>query len=193
MPRITEKRRQAQRARIIAATQACFLRNGIHQTSVQDIIQESGLSAGAVYGYFASKEELILASIATSMDTVIEVMDPIVMAPPTGGVFGALKVIWESIGARARESGVDYGRLALLGLAEAQNDAAVSAHLQERYKVLLARFTDLARQYDGVADPGQVGRLGFVLMFGMSAAHSLFGPDAGFDADVLELLRGATP
>lgn len=190
MPKITEKRRQAQRARIIAAAQTCFLRRGIHPTSMQDIIQESGLSTGAVYGYFASKDELIIASITTSMDAVVTVIDPIVAAPPAGGVFAALKAIWEGVGAFSRESGVDYGRLALLGLAEAQNDDIIRAHLQERYQVLMARFADLAGQYDSAANPQQLGRLAFVLIFGMNAAHSLFGPEAGFDTDVIAFLQG---
>ncbi|MBN8629858.1 MAG: TetR/AcrR family transcriptional regulator [Rhodobacterales bacterium] len=192
MPRITEKRRQAQRARIIAATQACFLRRGIHQTSMQDIIRESDLSAGAVYGYFASKEELIVASIAESMHSVAEVLDPIASAPPSGGLFAALKAIWEGLNLRRQETGIDYGRLALLGLAEAQTDTALNAHLQEQYRVFLARCADLARLYDDIAEPDRTGKLVFVLMFGLSAARSLLGPDAGIDREVIEYLQGKT-
>ena len=44
------------------AAKACFSRQGFHQTSIQDICQESGLSPGAVYKYFASKEHIIAAS-----------------------------------------------------------------------------------------------------------------------------------
>lgn len=192
MPRITEKRRQAQRARIVAATQTCFLRRGIHQTSMQDIIRESDLSAGAVYGYFASKDELIVASIAESMQSVAEVVDPIASAPPDGGLFAALKAIWEGLNLLRQETGIDYGRLALLGLAEAQTDTALNAHLQEQYRVFLARCADLARRYDDIAEPERTGKLVFVLMFGISAARCLFGPDAGIDRDVIEYLQGKT-
>ncbi|WP_030316411.1 helix-turn-helix domain-containing protein [Streptomyces sp. NRRL B-3229] len=41
----------------------CFARNGFHATSVQDVLKEVDLSAGAVYRYFSGKEELIRARI----------------------------------------------------------------------------------------------------------------------------------
>jgi AcrR family transcriptional regulator len=37
-----------------------FLAKGLQQTSMADIIAESGLSAGAFYGHFTSKQEVIL-------------------------------------------------------------------------------------------------------------------------------------
>jgi len=40
---------------------ACFARQGYHATSMDDVVRESGLSVGAIYSYFASKEELFLA------------------------------------------------------------------------------------------------------------------------------------
>ena len=40
---------------------ACFASQGYHATSMDDVVRESGLSVGAIYSYFASKEELFLA------------------------------------------------------------------------------------------------------------------------------------
>ena len=40
---------------------AHFARDGFHQTSMADILRQSGLSAGAVYSYFSGKEEIIAA------------------------------------------------------------------------------------------------------------------------------------
>jgi TetR/AcrR family transcriptional regulator, transcriptional repressor of aconitase len=40
---------------------ACFARQGYHATSMDDVVRESGLSVGAIYSYFPSKEELFLA------------------------------------------------------------------------------------------------------------------------------------
>ena len=64
MPKVTEAHVEARRRQILEAAFACFAREGFHQTSMQDICRESGLSAGAVYGYFASKEEIIAACCA---------------------------------------------------------------------------------------------------------------------------------
>lgn len=74
MPRITAERREAKRAQIVAAARRCFSRDGFHQTSMPDIAAEAGVSAGAPYRYFASKDEIILALAA---DAFRLVFDPI--------------------------------------------------------------------------------------------------------------------
>jgi len=39
----------------------CFARDGFHCATMQDVIREAKLSPGAIYRYFASKEEIIAA------------------------------------------------------------------------------------------------------------------------------------
>ena len=46
--------------RILAAAEACFVRNGFHRTTMQDLAREAGMTAGNFYRYFASKEALVL-------------------------------------------------------------------------------------------------------------------------------------
>ncbi len=62
MPRTTDADKAARRRQIIDAAYQCFARKGIHQTSMRDIYQEAHVSAGAVYHYFKSKEEIMEAS-----------------------------------------------------------------------------------------------------------------------------------
>jgi AcrR family transcriptional regulator len=59
VPRISEERRAANRVAIVDAARRCFARDGFHQTSMPDIVSEAGISAGAFYRYFSSKEELV--------------------------------------------------------------------------------------------------------------------------------------
>ena len=61
MPRVSEDHLTARREQILAAARVCFLRNGLHATSMQDLIREANLSVGAVYRYFKSKNEIINA------------------------------------------------------------------------------------------------------------------------------------
>ncbi len=68
MPKVTEEHRQARRTQIAQAALRCFARNGFQQTSMADIIAESGLSAGAIYGHYASKEELVELAVSTVLD-----------------------------------------------------------------------------------------------------------------------------
>jgi len=61
MPKVTEAYRTARRAEILGAALRCFARKGYRGTSMADIIAEAGLSAGAIYGHFSSKQELFAA------------------------------------------------------------------------------------------------------------------------------------
>jgi AcrR family transcriptional regulator len=64
MPRIGEARRSAQRRRILDAAIACFERSGLDAASMHDIVDESGMSVGAIYRYFDGKEAIIEAVAA---------------------------------------------------------------------------------------------------------------------------------
>ena len=61
MPKISPAHEQQRRAQILAAAMTCFARQGYHATSMDDVVRESGLSVGAIYSYFPSKEDLFLA------------------------------------------------------------------------------------------------------------------------------------
>ncbi|NUU05858.1 TetR/AcrR family transcriptional regulator [Leifsonia sp. C5G2] len=76
MPKVTEEHRQARRRQIAQAALRCFARSGFQQTSMADIIAESGLSAGAIYGHYKSKEELVELAVSTVLDDrFVEVAD----------------------------------------------------------------------------------------------------------------------
>jgi AcrR family transcriptional regulator len=75
MPRITEKRRTARRAEIVAAARRCFSRDGFHQTSMPDIAAEAGVSTGAPYRYFAGKEDIILEIAGDAFHMIFEPLE----------------------------------------------------------------------------------------------------------------------
>ncbi|MFD5691492.1 TetR/AcrR family transcriptional regulator [Streptomyces rubiginosohelvolus] len=61
MARVSQEHLDARRRQILDGAAHCFARNGFHGTSMQDVLKEVGLSAGAVYRYFAGKEDIIAA------------------------------------------------------------------------------------------------------------------------------------
>src|ERR1700742_4592120 len=85
MPKVKPETSLARRDEILEAAEICFARQGFHQTTIRDVIRESGLSAGCIYGHFATKEDLIQAmgerrhahdrSLLANID---DTMDPIV-------------------------------------------------------------------------------------------------------------------
>lgn len=59
MPKISPARQSQRRDHILDAAERCFGRAGFHATTMQDICREAGTSAGGIYIYFRSKEDLI--------------------------------------------------------------------------------------------------------------------------------------
>ena len=70
MPKVSDDHVEQRRRQILDAARRCFGRKGFHRTSMQDVFAESGLSAGAVYRYFKSKDDIIRA-IAGEGQTII--------------------------------------------------------------------------------------------------------------------------
>src|SRR2546426_5003620 len=61
MPKVSEEHLDARRRQIVDAAIVCFARDGFHRATMQDICREAQLSPGAIYRYFASKDEIIEA------------------------------------------------------------------------------------------------------------------------------------
>ena len=61
MPKISEAAKEERRERILAAARSCFAEYGYEGATVVRLERATGLSRGAIFNYFASKEELFLA------------------------------------------------------------------------------------------------------------------------------------
>ena len=137
-----------------------------------DVIEASGLSAGAVYGYFTSKDDLILALA----DTAISQIEPAFAAlveqdplPDVAEVIGRLTSGIELVGGHQP----DLTKVAVSAWAEAVRNPAVGAILSERFLRIrehlvayLRRLQDAGR-LDPEADP-------------VSVAQATFGTIPGF-------------
>lgn len=60
MPKVSDEYRAARRDEIVDAALVSFRRKGFQAASMADIIAESGLSAGAIYGHFKGKSDIVL-------------------------------------------------------------------------------------------------------------------------------------
>jgi len=68
----TPNKKPTTREQILQAALACFSDKGYHQTTMDDIVKESGLSKGSLYWYFKSKQELFISLIDWFMTGVGE-------------------------------------------------------------------------------------------------------------------------
>ena len=97
MPRLTPERREARRTEILAAARRCFARDGFHQTSMPDIAREAGLSTGAFYRHFTSKDDVVVevagqafAILAGRLDDVVSGDEAPTVADLVTAVVGTL-------------------------------------------------------------------------------------------------------
>ncbi len=132
----------ARREQILAAARTCFLRNGLHTTSMQDLIREAGLSVGAVYRYFKSKNEIINAiadgiagGVTQRLHEIAETEPPLPLPETMSRV---LEIIDEQVGPDGNFP------LALQVWAEATLDPAIGAIVRERYAGMRAAFRTMA-------------------------------------------------
>jgi len=68
MARVTEAHVEARTNQILDAAWICFAERGYHRSTMQDIAARAGLSTGAIYLYYESKEALLVAINQRSME-----------------------------------------------------------------------------------------------------------------------------
>jgi AcrR family transcriptional regulator len=61
MPKVSQQYLEARCSEILDAAVVCFARSGFHKATMRDIVRESGMSAGAIYNLFSSKQEIVAA------------------------------------------------------------------------------------------------------------------------------------
>ncbi len=188
-PEKAERRRR----QILKAAAACFLRRGFHRASMQEICAEAGMSPGALYRYFESKDAIIRAIAEDEREDNARLLRALTDAPDL--VTGLSR-----IGRAALEAGADpdYGRLAVEIIAEAARNPEVAAIFRRNEAEVKAALTEAllaarsAGTLDPAIDPAAAAEILIALYDGLST-RALLNPE--FDpeqvAPLLDaLLRG---
>jgi AcrR family transcriptional regulator len=125
-PRSGESRSGRGREAIIDAAARVFTERGYRGATVDAILDEAGLSKGAFYWHFESKDELMLAVLAERVERPVkELIELIRAAPPDENV--------SQVATRRFAEYLDSGRDAIL--------------LEHEYEALAARDPRLRRRY----------------------------------------------
>jgi AcrR family transcriptional regulator len=137
LPKITAAHEQQRREQILSAAMACFARQGYHATSMDDVVRESGLSVGAIYTYFSSKEDLFLALADARSEQSLAYMTDLFRRP--GPMADKSR---EAIDFFFQHLTDEFVPLARIGV-EFLSEAARSGRIQERQQ----RRFDTVRQF----------------------------------------------
>ena len=172
MPRVTDEHRAARREQILAAASRCVAREGFHKTTMADVIAEAGLSAGAVYGYFKSKNDIIRAIAERSIGEVAELLHALAQREGPVHPVDAVAVFVEQVTVLTEKSGGDLPKVGVQAWAEAVRDPDVHALAKEKMGLVRSALEDVARraQEDGTlsrsADARAVAQVLFAMLPG---------------------------
>lgn len=179
MPRVSEEHLEMRRDQILDAARVCFTRKGFHQASMQDVIRESGLSAGAIYRYFKSKDDIIAALAARTSGSLNLLLEQITAQDPLPPLEDILGQYAAAVVANAGPDGPI--RLAPHAWSAALTEPGIAAvsvgaitGLRAALVKVAERMKEEGRLADG-ADPGAVGAALACFLPGFVIQHLLLG------------------
>ncbi len=181
MPKVTEEHRLARRAQIVAAARRCVAEQGFHKSTMADVIRESGLSAGAVYGYFKSKEEILAAIAEDALSSVDELFEKLLATEEPLTPYAALEAALHHIVMVAERPGGDVTRVAIQAWAEAMHNDVILGVARGKYTQLRGHFVAVARKaqedgtIDAAANPEHVGQAMFGFVPGFLLQRLMIG------------------
>ncbi|MFI6650113.1 TetR/AcrR family transcriptional regulator [Streptomyces sp. NPDC050529] len=152
MARVSQEHLDARRRQILDGAARCFARDGFHATSMQDVLKEVGLSAGAVYRYFTGKEDLIAAIAGEAVGGVRLAFERAarVSPPPTPDVLIGRVVrtlFGEEAGGRGGLDRRAYAGLIVQVWSETLRSERLAATLGEAYAGLRISWAELVGVY----------------------------------------------
>lgn len=158
MPKVSQEQWKAQEQRYLDAARRCFTRIGVAPASMQEIRIEAGVSAGAMYRYFPSKDDLVYAAIETSMNEVEVLLAEIGTRSDATSAIAYLRLLLNALRQfRYHTEGVDLFRLAIQGWAHAQSHPKTKSMIMASFQRQRAMYTDTVARWTSNADASAVG------------------------------------
>jgi AcrR family transcriptional regulator len=202
MPRITAERRQARREQVLEAARACLQEHGLEAVSMEMIIARSGLSTGAVYGYFKGKDEIISAVVTEGTAAMGRQLAPILTNPEPPPLPELIQQLLRTIAdfGQDKQDGIDRLLAAIHGWSHSQSDPGLRAATRSAYRrqrelsAEVVRRWQAAGTFDPGADPDGVAQLLTSISLGFVAQRALAGDaDVQAHADALDALTRRFP
>src|SRR6187549_2796443 len=139
------------RFEILQAAQTCFARSGFHQTSMQVICAEAGMSPGNLYRYFRSKEDIIAGIAERDRAETAQQF----AAVGQGDFFEGLAVLAQQ---HLVERSMEEVALCAEIMAESRRNPAVARIYQDMEADVRERFTTMLRS---AAERGEIHNIDF--------------------------------
>ena len=173
MPKVVAGYKAQARGRIIEAARTVFLRKGIAHATMDDVAREVGVSKGALYLYFRTKTQLLVAIQGQMRDEIVAGWDTLLRE---GDIAEGIADTLDRIFSGQADTSVWHGLVA-----EAASDPEVRAALEldhrEDLKLMrrfLKRLQDRGR-IPRIEDPDTVAEIVLMLLSGTAVRVMLRG------------------
>ncbi len=141
MPKLKPATQRARREHILDAAEVCFARTGFHRTTMQDICKEALISPGALYVYFASKEDLIAGIAERDRAEFAERFEQLSTAPDFMSALSALgQHYFDEEPAYKRTMCIEIGLESTRNSKVGEIYRSVDQHVQDSFEKLFARL-----------------------------------------------------
>ncbi len=176
------------REHILAAAARCFARRGFHQTTMQEVCAEAGMSPGGLYRHFPGKESIVKALVERDRAETVGFIRAVRARRELGAPAPLAAAIADLLRFTADNA------LHVEVLAEAARNARVEALVRRSDEAIVAELADAIReaQERGEVDPrlppGDVATVLLALFDGLALRKGLGPAEAGDDARRLEAL-----
>ncbi len=174
MPQVSDEYRDERRAQLVAAARRCFVRRGFHATSMKDVLTEAGMSAGAAYGYFAGKDDIILAVAEDNMRGIEDALAHINAGEGEQTPAAALQQLLATI--RTRDQADEFAKVAVIVWSEAIRNPALreallrlSGQYRNTFETLAAAILDDAVPARPVATTVMALAITYILQLALDA------------------------
>ena len=183
-PKVPQAYLEARRAEILGAAHKCFMEKGFHYTTMQDIYKTTNLSPGAVYNYFSSKDEIVIAAIKGFNDWAISSLESLISENPNESLIKSIH-FWLSL-LKQNDIGKSFS-VQLDYYSEATRNSDIREAVLKSQDATHDRLIELIKlnQKEGLfnakLDPLAIARAIMGMVFGIMI-HKSLDPEVDLDA-----------
>jgi AcrR family transcriptional regulator len=192
LPKLKPEELASRRQEIIQAARACFLRQGFHKSTTDDICREASITPGGLYHYFSGKDQIIQAVIQQSTQDVLSRMRETTAERDTRTAFERASAFFvEAMQDPERDN---VARLDIEIWAETLKNEKLAELNRESWALRREWLEELIRRgvQEGVyksdrADPRGLSSLFMAILIGLRVGKLLWQDDFDLDGAILAL------
>lgn len=186
-PRTTEEQWNETHQTIMMVAQQLFATKGYNGTSMNDIVKESGVSKGAIYNHFESKERLFLSLLGTQTEAGLHQLESLFSAEDTS--VDKIKKVLEVTFSTSVSCPREICMMQTEFMVSASRIESITPELQQRYLMIRNFMIEIVEEGKRVGeirkdlDSESIVALVFATLDGLGFQYSTLG--IMFDSDRL--------